>query len=55
MFQWYSELSKAVDVYNERVVESEVLEYKEVLDMLEDRYSENEIKTLIIKLYSMVH
>ena len=55
MFKWYSELSKAVDVFNERVVESEELEYKEVLDMLENRHDENEIKTLIINLYSMVH
>lgn len=55
MFQLYSELSKAVDVYNERVVESEVLEYKEVLDMLNDRYDERELMALIIQMYSMVH
>lgn len=55
MFQLYSELSKAVDVYNERVVESEELEYKEVLDMLEDRHCEKEVMALIIKMYSMVH
>lgn len=55
MFQWYSELSKVVDVYNERVVESEILEYHEVLDMLEDKHNEKEIMSLIIKLYSMVH
>jgi hypothetical protein len=55
MFKWYTELSKAVDVFNERVVESEELEYKEVLDMLENKHDENEIKTLIINLYSMVH
>lgn len=55
MFAWYSELSKVVDVYNERVVESEVLEYKEVLDMLENRHDEKEVMALIIKLYSMVH
>ena len=55
MFQWYSELSKAVDTFNERVVESEVLEYKEVLDMLENKHDEKEVMALIIKLYSMVH
>lgn len=55
MFQLYSELSKAVDVYNERVVESEILEYHEVLDMLENKHDEKEVMTLIIKMYSMVH
>jgi hypothetical protein len=55
MFELYSQLSKAVDVFNERVVESEVLEYHEVLDMLENKHDENEVMALIIKLYSMVH
>lgn len=55
MFQLYSELSKAVDIYNERVVESEILEYHEVLNMLEDRYDEKELMALIIQMYSMAH
>lgn len=53
MFELYSKLSKAVDVYNEHVVEE--LEYHEVLDMIEDRYNEKEVMELIIKLYSEVH
>ena len=53
MFELYSQLSKAVDVYNERV--NEEIEYYEVLDMIEDRYNEKEVMALIIKLYSEVH
>lgn len=55
MFYWYSELSKVVDVYNDKVIESEVLEYHEVLDMIKDRHNEQEVMALIIRLYSMVH
>ena len=53
MFELYSQLSKAVDVYNERV--NEEIEYYEVLEMIEDRYNEKEVMGLIIKLYSAVH
>ena len=53
MFELYSQLSKAVDVYNERVKEE--IEYYEVLEMIEDRYNEKEEMQLIIKLYSEVH
>lgn len=53
MFQLYSQLSKAVDVYNENVHEE--IEYHEVLEMIEDRYNEKEVMELIIKLYSAVH
>lgn len=53
MFELYSQLSKAVDVYNERV--NEEIEYYEVLDMIQDRYNEKEVMQLIIKLYSEVH
>jgi hypothetical protein len=53
MFNWYAELSKAVDVYNANVKEE--IEYYEVLEMIEDRYNEKEIMELIIKLYSTVH
>ena len=53
MFNWYVELSKAVDVYNENVKEE--IEYYEVLEMIEDRYNEKEVMQLIIKLYSEVH
>lgn len=53
MFELYSQLSKAVDVYNERVKEE--IEYHEVLEMIEDRYNEKEVMGLIIKLYSAVH
>lgn len=53
MFELYSQLSKAVDVYNENVKEE--IEYHEVLDMIEDRYNEKEVMELIIKLYSDVH
>lgn len=53
MFELYSQLSKAVDVYNERV--NEEIEYHEVLEMIEDRYDEKEVMQLIIKLYSDVH
>lgn len=53
MFQLYSQLSKAVDVYNENVKEE--IEYHEVLEMIEDRYNEKEVMELIIKLYSEVH
>ena len=55
MFELYAELSKAADVYNEHVVESEQLEYHEVLNMIEDRYDEKEVMELIIKLYSQSH
>ena len=53
MFQLYSELSKAVDVYNERV--NEEIEYYEVLEMIQDRYNEKVVMEMIIKLYSAVH
>lgn len=53
MFELYSQLSKAVDVYNENVKEE--IEYHEVLDMIQDRYNEKEVMELIIKLYSEVH
>lgn len=53
MFELYSQLSKAVDVYNENVKEE--IEYHEVLEMIEDRYNEKEVMELIIKLYSEVH
>lgn len=53
MFELYSQLSKAVDVYNENVKEE--IEYHEVLDMIQDRYNEKEVMELIIKLYSDVH
>lgn len=53
MFELYSQLSKAVDVYNESVYEE--IEYHEVLEMIEDRYNEKEVMELIIKLYSAVH
>ena len=53
MFELYSQLSKAVDVYNENVKEE--IEYYEVLEMIEDRYNEKEVMQLIIKLYSEVH
>ena len=53
MFEFYSQLSKAVDVYNENVKEE--IEYYEVLEMIEDRYNEKEVMGLIIKLYSAVH
>lgn len=53
MFELYSQLSKAVDVYNENVKEE--IEYHEVLDMIQDRYNEKEIMELIIKFYSEVH
>lgn len=53
MFELYSQLSKAVDVYNKNVKEE--IEYYEVLEMIEDRYDEKEIMKLIIKLYSMIH
>lgn len=53
MFELYSQLSKAVDVYNENVKEE--IEYHDVLDMIEDRYNEKEVMELIIKLYSDIH
>lgn len=53
MFELYSQLSKAVDVYNENVKEE--IEYHEVLDMIQDRYNEKEVMELIIKIYSEVH
>ena len=53
MFELYSQLSKAVDVYNENAHEE--IEYHEVLDMIEDRYNEKEVMQLIINLYSEVH
>ena len=55
MFELYAELSKAVDVFNARVVEQEQVEYYEVLEMIEDRHNEKEVMSLIIKLYSQVH
>ena len=53
MFNWYVELSKAVDVYNENVKEE--IEYYEVLEMIENRHDEKEIMKVIIQLYSDVH
>lgn len=53
MFELYSQLSKAVDVYNDNVKEE--IEYHEVLEMIEDRYNEKEVMSVIIKLYSAVH
>lgn len=53
MFELYSQLSKAVDVYNDNVKEE--IEYHEVLEMIQDRYNEKEVMELIIKLYSAVH
>lgn len=53
MFELYSQLSKAVDVYNENVKEE--IEYHEVLEMIQDRYNEKEVMQLIINLYSEVH
>lgn len=53
MFELYSQLSKAVDVYNENVKEE--IEYHEVLEMIQDRYDEKEVMELIIKLYSEAH
>ena len=55
MFEMYSKLSKAVDVYNESRVEREQLEYYEVLEMIEDRYNEKEVMQLTIQLYSEAH
>ena len=55
MFELYSQLSKAVDVYNESRVEEEQFEYYEVLEMIEDRYNEKEVMQLTIKLYSEAH
>lgn len=53
MFELYSQLSKAVDVYNENAREE--IEYHEVLEMIEDRYNEKEVMELIIKFYSQAH
>lgn len=53
MFELYAQLSKAVDVYNENVIEE--IEYHEVLEMIEDRYDEKEVMRLIIQFYSKVH
>lgn len=53
MFELYSQLSKAVDVYNENVKEE--IEYYEVLEMIKDRHDEKEIMKVIIQLYSDVH
>lgn len=55
MFELFAELSKAVDVFNKRVIEEEQVEYYEVLEMLEDRHNEKEVMELIISLYSRVH
>jgi len=55
MFELYSELSKAVDVFNARVIEQEQVEYHEILEMIEDRHNEKEVMELIISLYSRVH
>lgn len=55
MFELYAQLSKAVDVFNARVIEEEQVEYYEVLEMLEDRKDEKEVMELIISLYSRVH
>lgn len=55
MFELYAQLSKAVDVFNSRIVEQEQLEYHEVLAMIEDRCDEKEVMGLIINLYSQVH
>lgn len=53
MFELYSQLSKAVDVYNETMKEE--IEYHEVLEMIQDRHDEKEVMGLIIKLYSEAH
>lgn len=55
MFELYAQLSKAADVYNESRVETEQLEYYEVLEMINDRYDEREVMQLIINLYSQAH
>ena len=55
MFELYSQLSKATDVFNSVRVEEEQLEYYEVLNMIEDRYNEKEVMQLIIDLYSQSH
>lgn len=55
MFNWYAELSKAVDVFNARIIEQEQVEYYEILEMIEDRHNEKEVMELIISLYSRVH
>ena len=53
MFKLYAELSKAVDVYNENLIEE--IEYYEVLEMIQDKKNEKEIMELIIKLYSKAY
>lgn len=55
MFKWYAELSKATDFFNSVRDEENQLEYFEVLNMVEDRYNEQEIMELIISLYSQSH
>ena len=55
MFNLYAELSKAADVFNESRIESEQLEYSEILRMINDRYNEKEVMQLIINLYSQSH
>lgn len=55
MFELYAELSKATDVFNASRVEEEEIEYYEVLEMIKDRYNEQEVMKLIIKLYSQSH
>lgn len=55
MFELYAQLSKAVDVFNSRVIEQEQVEYYEILEMIEDKKNEKEVMELIINLYSRVH
>lgn len=55
MFELYAELSKAADVFNESRIESEQLEYSEILKMINDRHNEKEVMQLIINLYSQSH
>lgn len=55
MFELYCELSKATDFFNSVRTEQEQLEYYEVLEMIEDRYNEQEVMKLIISLYSQSH
>ncbi len=55
MFELYAQLSKAADVFNESRIESEQLEYSEILQMINDRHNEKEVMQLIINLYSQSH
>lgn len=55
MFELYSQLSKATDVFNESRSEAEQLEYYEILQTIKDRHNEKEVMQLIINLYSQSH